>query len=375
MIHFVPAIPGGTGGGQEITRERTYYVEPLTGDDDTAEVGNPAKPWQTIHTPLQTAYQEAEQGNPAGVIKLGLGDAGAWTPQYATAALPLDNMVMIEGVSDALEGSVFTINGNGADGSDGTTGTNGADAFHGGAISLQGNGLVRLNLTANGGAGGDSSQAVGANGGNSGSFTLRGFTVSFEANSGPGGNGSLGASIEIPFGIGINDTGAITLTINGPDHTITLGDSEADPPPNVIITSGGVPRSAEEIAGSFNNYVASNFSSTLIVTYNSGVTTLTTVATGPSASVAAECSIPIFPTSALDVSATGSSGNYGARGNLSPIRLLDCEILASESSLAADGTGGTDSTLDTWRCGIPPGGITTDSTVTHVDPFTGYPTS
>jgi hypothetical protein len=112
--------------------------------------------------------------------------------------------------------------------------------------------------------------------------------------------GSAGspATLTITFGEGIETSlEFFVLIINGiqykenyigPDLPISTGYYDEESRFN--------PYSAEQVASSFQTYIATTFSSSLTVSRTNNVVTLTTKATGPTANLNASCVLPIFPT-------------------------------------------------------------------------------
>ncbi len=116
-------------------------------------------------------------------------------------------------------------------------------------------------------------------------------------------NASSPATLAITFGEGIDGGGdgstefiliingiqydALTLGANG---TITTGYYNDDEEPQWI------PFVGEYLATEFQSYINANFSSSLTVSRNANVVTLTTKATGPTANLNASCVLPMFPT-------------------------------------------------------------------------------
>jgi len=106
------------------------------------------------------------------------------------------------------------------------------------------------------------------------------------------------ATLTITFGDGIEQVGDFILVINGieyagaanigPDYSISTGTYDGE--------SNFIPNSAEQVASSFQTYIATTFPSSLTVSRTSNVVTLTTIATGPAANLNASCVLPIFPT-------------------------------------------------------------------------------
>ena len=113
------------------------------------------------------------------------------------------------------------------------------------------------------------------------------------------GNISAPATLAITFGYGVNQSDQFFLVVNGiqydqivfgPSNLINIGSDDGE--------GGFTPESDESIATQFQSYIQSNFSSSLTVSRNVNVVTLTTIATN-GASLHASCDVPIFPTAPL----------------------------------------------------------------------------
>jgi hypothetical protein len=211
--------PGADGANGQLPVPLVNFVNPLNGDDSTAEINEPGKPYQTI----QAAYDAAlTAGNT--VIELNPGDAGML---YITTPM-------------SPSGAPFTINGRGADVCffriDATgavsndwdgLGTRGEkDAMAGNKLRFVSNGGVKIeSLTADGGAGGnvtDPSNIGGLDAGDGGAgaeVSLRGFIIgTLSANGGAGGNasgtGSSGGNGGEPGKVKLIDCEVGTITIS-----------------------------------------------------------------------------------------------------------------------------------------------------------------
>jgi hypothetical protein len=210
-----------------IPNPKVVYVS-ADGNNDTAEIGNPAKPFVTAQ-----AAANAIAAGPAGsyTMRLGAGSFGG----IAYTALISDRLrsILGEGPSLSFLGGITATGSNGIIGTveSGETGGVGGNGFY---VSLIGDGTVNLgDVIVSGGIGGDGSVSTdgenggsGGNGGDSGVITLEGFRAeNIVANGGQGGSGGSGMNTSGNGGNGgnISEISLKRCTFNNFDQSAGAG--------------------------------------------------------------------------------------------------------------------------------------------------------
>jgi hypothetical protein len=149
-----------------IMTPRVVYVEPLAGDDGTAEVGNPAKPYETA----QAAYNAWKALNQDGAMVCGVGNCGGLV---LTQSMSYTLHISGQGRESSELGG---INAAGVDGTSGTGGTPGGPGANGYALKITSDGTINVgNIDVSGGIGGLDDGAGGGDGGDAGPVELRGL--------------------------------------------------------------------------------------------------------------------------------------------------------------------------------------------------------
>jgi hypothetical protein len=176
-----------------ISNPKVVYVS-ADGNNDTAEIGNPAKPFATAQA-AANAIAAASAGS--YTMRLGAGSFGGIT--YTAQIADRLRSILGEGPSLSHLGGITASGANGVSGAgefaDGGSGANGID------INIIGDGTVNLgDIVVNGGAGGagaistdGESGGNGGVGGAAGELTLESFSLgNIVANGGEGGEGAIG---------------------------------------------------------------------------------------------------------------------------------------------------------------------------------------
>ncbi len=193
-----PAAPG-----LSITTPQVYYIEKTVGNDGTAQVGNPAKPYLTEQAAFDaavTAAVAAELRFGVGYWEVGILRAGNW---------PTNIMLTGAGRSLSRLAAVVCSAAAATNGTDhGTTPTDGGAGQTGRTMDLHSDGSLRIDdITSIGGHGGEAGEFTapaasettgttgkdGGDGGNGGTITLTEVAyINVRANGGVGADGGKG---------------------------------------------------------------------------------------------------------------------------------------------------------------------------------------
>ena len=181
------------GGGSAISNPNVAYAR-SDGNNTTAEIGNPAKPFATAQA-AANAIAAASAGS--YTMRLGAGSFGGIT--YTAQIADRLRSILGEGPGVSLLGGITASGAIGVAGTgDDATGGSGANGID---INLIGDGTVNLgDIVANGGAGGAGAVSTdgesggnGGGGGSAGALSLEGFhLVNITANGGEGASGANG---------------------------------------------------------------------------------------------------------------------------------------------------------------------------------------
>jgi len=243
------AAIGGSGGGSVISVTRTVFVD-LSGNDSTAAIGDPSKPFLTA----QAAYNAVPtSGSNKYRMVLGVGDytitlAADWNPNLPSI------------IGTGTDSTSLTINGNGANGSAGSDGVNGTFGANAVAGSNGADGTVSSPYGANGtdatpaGAGTDGTNGTdGEVGGTGKSVSIRADFLTCTINNN-GGNGGPGGNGAYSGGGGSGASGGS----GGIGYTVVEGDSWNLSDPETYYVgykfSDGMPGSAApDLSSTFTN--------------------------------------------------------------------------------------------------------------------------